>query len=87
VSDGLTAGERDQRIEAAVLRVLLVEYPEQLTADELRLELVGPDPSFSDREEVDRAVRTLAHVGLVHQQGTLVWPSRAARYYFTLEVE
>ncbi len=83
----LTASERDRRAEGEVLRLLLHEYPEQFTAGELVRELTGPHPVFSKQDEVERAVRTLEQVGLIHREGKLLWPSRAARCCFALELE
>ncbi len=87
LGSALTAAERDRRAEGEVLRLALHEYPEQFTVGELIRELTGPHPVFHEADDVERAIRTLDHVGLLHQQNKLVWPSRAARYYFTLELE
>jgi hypothetical protein len=70
-----------------VLRILLLEYPEQLTIEELRREVAGADADFGELDEVNRAIETLKRTGLVHGQGLLVWPSRAARYFQALELD
>jgi hypothetical protein len=71
------AGE-DKAIEAAVLRQLLALYPVQLTLKELNREIAGADGDFASKDAVERAVRELAAAGLVHRNGEVVLPSRAA---------
>ena len=68
----------DKAIEAAVLRQLLVLYPVQLTLKELKREIAGEEDAFALVDAVERAVRELAAAGLVHQNGEVVLPSRAA---------
>jgi predicted transcriptional regulator len=76
-----TPAEADATVEAIVLSLLLAEQPAQLTVAELQLELAGDPASFPRRDEVERAVRELAAVGLVHRNGELLLPSRAARRF------
>ncbi|MEX2448007.1 MAG: hypothetical protein WD404_04595 [Solirubrobacterales bacterium] len=76
-----TPAEADATVEAIVLNLLLAEQPAQLTVAELQLELAGGPASFPRRDEVERAVRELAAVGLVHRNGELLLPSRAARRF------
>lgn len=68
----------DEAIEAAVLRQLLALHPVQLTLDELSREIGGEGADFTSRDAVERAVRELAAAGLVHRNGEVVLPSRAA---------
>jgi hypothetical protein len=68
----------DKAIEAAVLRQLLALYPVQLTLDELNREIAGEEDDFAVQDAVERAVRELAAAGLVHRNGEVVLPSRAA---------
>lgn len=68
----------DEAIEAAVLRQLLALHPVQLTLEELQREIAGDEDDFAARDAVERAVHTLAATGLVHRNGELVLPSRAA---------
>jgi predicted transcriptional regulator len=68
----------DKAIEAAVLRQLLALYPVQLTVEELNRELAGEEGDFALEDAVERAVRELAAAGLVHRNGEVVLPSRAA---------
>jgi len=68
----------DEAIEAAVLRQLLALYPVQLTIKELKREIAGEENDFALVDAVERAVRELAAAGLVHRNGEVVLPSRAA---------
>jgi len=68
----------DETIEAAVLRQLIALHPVQLTQAELVREVAGEEPDFSARDAVERAVRQLGIVGVVHRNGDLVVPSRVA---------
>jgi hypothetical protein len=70
--------EEDAKIEAAVLRQLLVLHPIQLTLDEVVREIAGEDEGFALKDAVERAVRELGAAGLVHRSGEVVMPSRAA---------
>ncbi len=79
-----TAGE-DTRTEAAVLRWLLALHPAQIAFDEV-LRAVCEDPDdFAQRDAVERAVRDLTTAGLLHRNGELVVPSRAALRFDELE--
>jgi hypothetical protein len=75
--DGPPAGE-DAGVEGAVLAFLLAEHPTGPTLAELIAELTGDAREFAERDAVERAVRDLSAVGLVHRQGDFVWPTRAA---------
>ena len=68
----------DEAVESAVLHQLLDLHPAQLTLEELKREM-GGEREFADRDALERAVRDLAAVGLVHRGGTeFVVPTRAA---------
>ncbi|HET7454511.1 MAG TPA: hypothetical protein VFJ76_03230 [Solirubrobacterales bacterium] len=74
-----TTADEDARDQAAVLRHVLSLYPETLTLDELFREMIGVSSSgSSERDAVERAVRDLAAVGLLHEEGSRVFPTRAA---------
>jgi len=81
-SDPGTTGADDAAIEAAVLRQLLALYPVQMTVDELVRELgegtENGGAEFALRDAVERAVRELGAAGLLHRNGEVVVPSRAA---------
>jgi hypothetical protein len=68
----------DVAIESAVLQHVLALHPATLTREEIVLELSGENASFAERDAVQRALRDLAGVGLLHVSDSLVLPSRAA---------
>ena len=76
-TDSRVTWAEDESVESAVLRQLLDLHPTQLTIAELRREL-GSDDGFAERDAVERAVRDLAAVGLIHRGREFVVPTRAA---------
>jgi hypothetical protein len=78
VDDIRRLNEEDAKIEAAVLRQLIVLHPIQLTLDEVVREVAGEEEGFALRDAVERAVRELVAAGLAHRSGDVVRPSRAA---------
>lgn len=72
----------DERVESAVLRQLLELHPTRLTLAELVRELGGDQDEdsgrFAARDAVERAVRDLGAVGLLHRDARFVEPTRAA---------
>lgn len=68
----------DEKIEAVVLAQLLVLHPTLVTMAELIREIAGEEPSFAERDAIERAVRDLVAVGLVTRSEELVMPTRAA---------
>ncbi|HET9197697.1 MAG TPA: hypothetical protein VFN92_05495 [Solirubrobacterales bacterium] len=72
-----TNRDEDEAVESAVLSQLLDLHPAQLTLEELRREM-GEDGDFAARDALQRAVRDLAAVGLVHRGAEFVTPTRAA---------
>lgn len=77
---------QDMAIEAAVLRQLLALHPIQLTVGELAREIGGEAAGFAQTDAVERAIEQLSGVGLLHVNGSVVLPSRAAlRLYELLE--
>jgi hypothetical protein len=76
--DSWTTKDRDRATESAVMRLLLNLHPIQLTIAELIRELCGEDPSFAERDSIERAVRDLAALGLLHRLDVFAMPTRAA---------
>lgn len=78
------AGERpttrgaDDAIERVVLLRVLDLHPARVSPDELAREICGERGDFSERDAVTRAIRDLAGAGLLHGEGGLVSPTRAA---------
>lgn len=78
--DKATAASADGDYEEAVLRHVLDWQPTILRLEDLIREL-SPDPrEFAHRDAVMRAVRDLAKIGLLHQQGECVLPTPATVY-------
>lgn len=77
-NESRTTWAEDEGVESAVLRQLLDLHPMHLTLAELMRELGGDGGSFADRDAVERAVRDLAAVGLLHRGADFVTPTRAA---------
>ena len=72
-----TNRDEDEAVESAVLHQLLDLHPAQLTLEELKREM-GGGREFAERDALERAVRDLAAVGLVHRGAEFVIPTRAA---------
>lgn len=72
-----TTWTEDEKVEAAVLRQLLDLHPARLTLPELTQEMTVTG-GFAERDAVERAVRDLTAVGLVHREIESVAPTRAA---------
>ena len=68
----------DESVESAVLRQLLDLHPTRLTLAELVREFGDDGGGFAARDAVERAVRDLSAVGLLHRGQDFVEPTRAA---------
>jgi hypothetical protein len=73
-----TTLDEDEGLEAAILQQLLDLHPARLTLEELFREFGCAPGDFAEADAVERAVRDLAAVGLLHQGEQFVTPSRAA---------
>jgi Cft2 family RNA processing exonuclease len=73
-----SSAEEDAATESAVLSQVLALHPVTLTVDELVRELGAGSGEFTHRDDVERAVRDLVAAGLLHRNGSLVLPTRAA---------
>lgn len=80
-----TTAALDHRDQARVLRQVLFLYPESLTLAELARELTAASTDFQEQDRIERGVRDLVAVGLLHRVGDLVLPTRAAVHFHTLE--
>jgi hypothetical protein len=76
-----TPAQQDLRDQAVVLTQVLSNWPVHLTVDDLVREITTDPKDFAERDHVERAVRDLAGVGLLHRQGKLVLASRAAIHF------
>lgn len=73
-----TTAEEDARKEAGILKEVLFLYPETLTLEELIRELAVASNDYVKQDGVRRAVRALIAGGLLHQNGDVIRPTRAA---------
>jgi hypothetical protein len=78
VDDSRNQVEDDAAIEAAVLQLLLALYPAQVTFEELLRMMTMDETDFGQRDTAEQAVEELAASGLMHRNGDLLIPSRAA---------
>jgi hypothetical protein len=76
--DRVTTAAADAGTESAVIQQLLDLHPAQLTVAELVRELAGENADFAERDAIERAVRDLGAVGLLHCIQDIVAPTRAA---------
>jgi hypothetical protein len=82
--DKWTTRAADLATESAVMRAVLDVHPVLLTAAELIREIAGEEPGFAERDAIERAVRDLSGVGLLHHHGEFVLPTRAALHFSEL---
>lgn len=80
-----TTAALDDQDQARVLRQVLYLHPESLTLAEPTGELIAASTDFQEQDRIERAVRDLIAVGLLHRVGDLVLPTRAAAYFHALE--
>lgn len=76
--DYKTTWAEDEEVEAAVLRQLLDLHPTRLTMEELTREFKAHQRGFAANDAVERAVRDLTGVGLLHRGDEFLVPTRAA---------
>ena len=74
----------DREDQASVLRTVIDLHPVQVSVSELISELALDPSEFSERDRIERAVRDLSGVGLLHRHAflnrpdALIVPTRAA---------
>ena len=75
----LTPAEENDRDEEAILAHVLAEYPDQLTMTELAREMQRPGEAGTPPPDwLERGVRDLVGLGLLHLSGDAIRPTRAA---------
>ncbi|HWB70330.1 MAG TPA: hypothetical protein VG518_10170 [Solirubrobacterales bacterium] len=79
-----TTSEQDAAIQAAVIALVFERHPAQMTVAELQREIVADPGSYSQNDAVERAVRDLAGVGLLHRHGEFAIPTVAAIHFHGL---
>jgi hypothetical protein len=72
--------------EEAVLRHVLNERPTIFRLCDLVRELAKDPREFADRDRIERAVRDLTRVGLLHRQGECLLPTPAAVFVQGMEL-
>lgn len=80
-SDPPPTADEDARIERLILLATLDAYPEIYSKDELVREITQGLTDFAICDAVERVVRELSALGLLHSFGRLVIPSRAALHF------
>jgi hypothetical protein len=83
-NDSWTTRAADLATESTVIRQVLAVHPILLTTDELIREIAGENAGFAERDAIERAVRDLGGVGLLHHHGEFVLPTRAALHFSEL---
>lgn len=78
------AAVADWLAQAVVLRRVLEAFPERLTIPGLVSELTKGEPTFSESDTYERAVRDLTGIGLLRCPCGLVEPTRAALHFHAL---
>lgn len=73
-----TMEDDDLVMESAVLQRVPDVHPARLSVDELIREIAGEAADFGNRDAIERAVRDLSDVGLLHHRDEFVNPTRAA---------
>jgi predicted transcriptional regulator len=73
-----TTAAEDESDQQAVLALLIAEHPTLLTVADLIREIAADKADFMETDRVERAVRDLGGVGLIHREGETVRPTRAA---------
>lgn len=76
---------QDLRDQAIVLTQVLANWSTPLGVADLNRELAEHPAAFPQCDRVERAVRDLVGVGLVHPCGAVVMPTRAALRFKQLE--
>lgn len=75
----LAPHEEDDRDQVAILAHVLAEHPDQLTMTELAREMKRPDEAEAPPPDwLERGVRDLVGIGLLHRSGDTIRPTRAA---------
>jgi hypothetical protein len=74
----LTPAEENDRDEEAILAHVLAEHPDQLTMTELAREMKRPGDSEAPPDWLERGVRDLVALGLLHHGAETIRPTRAA---------
>jgi hypothetical protein len=69
--------DKDDRDQEAIMWLLISEHPTQLTVAEIVRLMVPPDAGFIESDDIERGVRELVGMGLLHRNGDTIRPTRA----------
>jgi len=83
--DPSTPANEDRKAEWAVLAYLLDAHPKQFTIPTVSRTMNEGKAAFDSEDAVERAIRQLVGVGLLHCCGGFILPTPAARYFWALE--
>jgi hypothetical protein len=78
------AGDQDLRDQSVSLTHVLALHPNHLPIPDLVREITAGSEDFAEGDNVERAVRDLTGVGLLHCLGGVVAPTRAALHFDSL---
>ncbi|HVQ59474.1 MAG TPA: hypothetical protein VMS60_11275 [Solirubrobacterales bacterium] len=70
--------EEDERDQEGIMGLALAEHPIQLTVSEVIREMAPADAAFGDADRIERGIRDLVGIGLLHRNGDTIRPTRAA---------
>jgi hypothetical protein len=75
----------EDRLQEAVLAVVLDAHPAQLAIDELVRELSEDRDDFARGDAINNAIRDLVGAGLLHRHDAFVFATRAAVRFSELD--
>jgi hypothetical protein len=81
----LSLVKQDKDAERSVLQSIIAAYPELFTENELVREIADNWEDVVERDTIERAIRSLAVVGLLHRCHPIIVPTRAALRFEALE--
>lgn len=85
--DAPSNAAQDIRGQSIVLMHVLHRHPTLLTTDDLIREITSGSGDFGEADAIERAVRDLTGVGLLHRAGDLAVPSPAALRFLAVICE
>lgn len=74
----LAPHEKDDQDQEGIMALVISEHPIQLTVSELVRQMVPPDADWIESDDIERGVRDLVGIGLLHRNGDTIRPTRAA---------
>ena len=83
----ITPAAEDIRDQGVTLMHVLHRHPTLLTIPDLVREITSASEDFGERDNIERAVRDLTGVGLLHCTGGLAVPSPAALRFLKIIAE